>query len=110
MWPTSDRHLAVRLGQARRQFVEPFRAGPVAVSVRTPTSAGPPPVEPSSRPMNHAVELALLGLLATLWGASYSFIKLGVKVPGGSDAPVERGEPMIEFYAAVARRPLTRLS
>ena len=24
----------------------------------------------------------------------------------GSDAPVERGEPMIEFYAAVARRSL----
>lgn len=23
---------------------------------------------------------------------------------GGSDAPVERGEPMIEFYAAVVRR------
>lgn len=33
-----------------------------------------------------------------------SFIKLGVMVPGGSDAPVERGEPMIEFYAAVARK------
>jgi predicted amidohydrolase YtcJ len=33
-----------------------------------------------------------------------SFIKSGVIVPGGSDAPVERGEPMIEFYAAVARR------
>jgi hypothetical protein len=35
-----------------------------------------------------------------------SFIKSGVVVPGGSDAPVERGEPMIEFYAAVARKPL----
>jgi predicted amidohydrolase YtcJ len=35
-----------------------------------------------------------------------SLIKSGVVVPGGSDAPVERGEPMIEFYAAVARRPL----
>ena len=33
-----------------------------------------------------------------------SFIKSGVIVPGGSDAPVERGEPMIEFYAAVARK------
>jgi predicted amidohydrolase YtcJ len=33
-----------------------------------------------------------------------SFIKTGVVVPGGSDAPVERGEPMIEFYAAVARK------
>ena len=27
---------------------------------------------------NHAVEVALLALLATLWGASYTFIKLGV--------------------------------
>jgi predicted amidohydrolase YtcJ len=27
-----------------------------------------------------------------------------VIVPGGSDAPVERGEPLIEFYAAVARK------
>ncbi len=35
-----------------------------------------------------------------------TFIKLGVPVPGGSDAPVERGEPMIEFYAAVARKDL----
>lgn len=35
-----------------------------------------------------------------------SFLTLGVPVPGGSDAPVERGEPMIEFYAAVARKDL----
>jgi predicted amidohydrolase YtcJ len=33
-----------------------------------------------------------------------SFIKSGIIVPAGSDAPVERGEPMIEFYAAVARK------
>jgi predicted amidohydrolase YtcJ len=33
-----------------------------------------------------------------------SFIKSGSIIAGGSDAPVERGEPMIEFYAAVARR------
>jgi len=33
-----------------------------------------------------------------------SFIKSGIVVPGGSDAPVERGEPMIEFYAAVTRK------
>ena len=33
-----------------------------------------------------------------------SFIKTGSIIAGGSDAPVERGEPMIEFYAAVARR------
>jgi drug/metabolite transporter (DMT)-like permease len=30
------------------------------------------------RTSHHLVELALLALLATLWGASYSFIKLGV--------------------------------
>lgn len=35
-----------------------------------------------------------------------TMIKLGVPVAGGSDAPVERGEPMIEFYAAVARKDL----
>lgn len=33
-----------------------------------------------------------------------TFLKSGVIIPGGSDAPVERGEPMIEFYAAVARK------
>ena len=35
-----------------------------------------------------------------------SFLKSGCIIAGGSDAPVERGEPMIEFYAAIARRPL----
>src|SRR5437868_77689 len=35
-----------------------------------------------------------------------SFLKQGSKICGGSDAPVERGEPMIEFYAAVARRSI----
>ena len=33
-----------------------------------------------------------------------SLLKSGATVIGGSDAPVERGEPMIEFYAAVARK------
>jgi predicted amidohydrolase YtcJ len=33
-----------------------------------------------------------------------SLRRTGVPIAGGSDAPVERGEPMIEFYAAVARR------
>src|ERR1041384_2942082 len=33
-----------------------------------------------------------------------SFIKSGVVVPGGPAARVDRGEPMIEFYAAVARK------
>ncbi len=35
-----------------------------------------------------------------------SLVDLGVPVVGGSDAPVERGDPLIEFYAAVARRDL----
>jgi hypothetical protein len=35
-----------------------------------------------------------------------TLLKLGVPVAGGSDAPVERGEPLIEFYAAVARKDL----
>ncbi len=39
-----------------------------------------------------------------------SFIKSGAIIAGGSDAPVERGEPMIEFYAAVARKGLNGFS
>lgn len=35
-----------------------------------------------------------------------SLLDAGVVVVGGSDAPVERGSPLIEFYAAVARRDL----
>jgi hypothetical protein len=35
-----------------------------------------------------------------------SLLKSGAVLASGSDAPVERGEPMIEFYAAVARRSL----
>jgi len=35
-----------------------------------------------------------------------SFVASGVIVAGGSDAPVERGDPLIEFYAATARRDL----
>jgi hypothetical protein len=35
-----------------------------------------------------------------------SLLKSGAVIAAGSDAPVERGEPMIEFYAAVARRSL----
>lgn len=39
-----------------------------------------------------------------------SLIKTGAIIPAGSDAPVERGEPMIEFYAAVARKDLKGFS
>jgi predicted amidohydrolase YtcJ len=35
-----------------------------------------------------------------------SLLKSGAVICGGSDAPVERGEPMIEFYAAVARKSI----
>ena len=35
-----------------------------------------------------------------------SLLKSGAVVVGGSDAPVERGAPLIEFYAAVARKDL----
>ena len=35
-----------------------------------------------------------------------SLLDSGAIICGGSDAPVERGEPMIEFYAAVARKSL----
>ncbi len=33
-----------------------------------------------------------------------SLLKSGAIIAGGSDAPVEQGDPMIEFYAAVARK------
>jgi len=39
-----------------------------------------------------------------------SLIKSGAIIPGGSDAPVERGEPMIEFYAATARKDMKGFS
>jgi predicted amidohydrolase YtcJ len=35
-----------------------------------------------------------------------SLLKSGAIICGGSDAPVERGEPMIEFYAAVTRKSI----
>jgi predicted amidohydrolase YtcJ len=39
-----------------------------------------------------------------------SLLKSGAVVVGGSDAPVERGAPLIEFYAAVARKDLQGFS
>jgi len=35
-----------------------------------------------------------------------SLLDSGAVIAGGSDAPVERGEPMIEFYAAAVRKSL----
>jgi hypothetical protein len=39
-----------------------------------------------------------------------SLLRSGAHLVGGSDAPVERGDPMIEFYAAVARKDLKGFS
>jgi predicted amidohydrolase YtcJ len=39
-----------------------------------------------------------------------SFLNAGSAIAGGSDAPVERGEPMVEFYAAVERKDLEGFS
>jgi len=33
-----------------------------------------------------------------------SFINAGLKIPGGSDCPIELGNPLFEFYAAVTRQ------
>ena len=33
-----------------------------------------------------------------------SFIDVGLKIPGGSDCPIETGNPLFEFYAAVTRQ------
>jgi predicted amidohydrolase YtcJ len=39
-----------------------------------------------------------------------SLLNSGALVIGGTDAPVERGDPLIEFYAAVARKDLKGFS
>ena len=68
-------------------------------------------VIPSMQPSHAISDLffapARLGLdrLAGAY-AWQSLLKTGAIICGGSDAPVERGEPMIEFYAAVARQSL----
>jgi len=33
-----------------------------------------------------------------------SFVDMGLKIPGGSDCPIEEGNPLFEFYAAVTRQ------
>lgn len=39
-----------------------------------------------------------------------SLLDAGARIAGGSDAPVEQGDPRVEFYAAVARRTLEGLA
>lgn len=54
---------------------------------------------------------ARIGLERTAGAYAWqTLLRAGVPVAGGSDAPVERGEPMIEFYAAVARKDLRGFS
>ena len=40
----------------------------------------------------------------TLTELQHAFINLGIKIPGGSDCPIETGNPIFEFYAAVTRK------
>ncbi|MBA3766107.1 MAG: amidohydrolase [Acidobacteria bacterium] len=66
-------------------------------------------VIPSMQPSHAIGDLffapSRLGLLRLEGAYAWqSLLKTGVMIAGGSDAPVERGEPMIEFYAAVARK------
>src|SRR5213082_3410180 len=68
-------------------------------------------VIPSMQPSNAINDLffasARLGMDRLVGAYAWqSFIKSGCIIAGGSDAPVERGEPMIEFYAAVARKSI----
>ena len=66
-----------------------------------------PSMQPSHAISDLFVAPARLGMdrLADAY-AWQSFLKSGSIICGGSDAPVERGEPMIEFYAAVARKSI----
>jgi predicted amidohydrolase YtcJ len=68
-------------------------------------------VIPSMQPSHAISDLffapARLGL--DRLGGAYawqSLLKTGAIICGGSDAPVERGEPMIEFYAAISRKSI----
>src|SRR6184192_4071184 len=68
-------------------------------------------VIPSMQPSHAISDLffapARLGMNRLIGAYAWqSFIKSGCIIAGGSDAPVERGEPMIEFYAAVARKSI----
>lgn len=66
-------------------------------------------VIPSMQPSHAIGDLhfapARIGIERLRGGYSWqSLINSGVLIAGGSDAPVERGDPRIEFYAAVARK------
>jgi len=72
-------------------------------------------VIPSMQP-SHAIgdlhfALRRLGMERAAEGYAWQkFIDQGNYIPAGSDAPVEEGNPMIEFYAAVSRKDTTGFS
>ncbi len=72
-------------------------------------------VIPSMQP-SHAIgdlhfAVRRLGLERMTEGYAWrTFIDLGCYIAGGSDAPVEEGSPMIEFYAACVRKDTTGYS
>lgn len=72
---------------------------------------GPLEVIPSMQP-SHAISdlffaTSRLGMERLSGAYAWkTFINSAFIVAGGSDAPVERGEPMMEFYAAVARKSI----
>jgi hypothetical protein len=72
-------------------------------------------VIPSMQP-SHAIgdlhfAVRRLGLERMREGYAWrNFIDQGCMIAGGSDAPVEEGNPMIEFYAACARKDTTGFS
>ncbi len=72
-------------------------------------------VIPSMQP-SHAIgdlhfALRRLGMERSAEGYAWrEFIDQGNYIPAGSDAPVEEGNPMIEFYAAVTRKDTTGFS
>lgn len=72
-------------------------------------------VLPSMQPSHAITDLhfapARLGLERLTGAYAWrSLIDSGCIIPGGSDAPVEAGDPLVEFYAAVARKDLKGFS
>jgi predicted amidohydrolase YtcJ len=66
-------------------------------------------IEPNYPPPSLTVSRLGVDRLSRVY-AWKPLLDAGVKIAGGSDAPVERGDPMIEFYAAVARKDLKGFS
>lgn len=104
--PVSERRIAVpRWRVEHAQIVNPadiprFRALGVIPSMQPSHAIGDLHFAPS-----RLGQKRLNGAYA--WA---SFVKSGSIIAGGSDAPVERGDPLVEFYATVARKDLKGFS